>query len=336
MNFEDGMLKRLRVAWVVRRALRKDGCPGKATPGRKWTDALLLDAVRGAGFSLPPSERAPAIKEDLVSRVEALRTRTEASAAAEGMGYGELDGKVAPLRGRLITWQRAVLATVIILALLVGLGVASTYAMPGNPLYSVKRFLEDARVFFTPGGESKANARLSSAARRLDELEYVREREMSEWYASLALDAGRDIRASLEKTHALPEEKEAEVQSRAFALFERLLFLLKGMLPEIPSGQAENLRRELEDVHRDLGGSVPIPGEDAREEQEPGDVTVPPVAPPQTPPDQPGTGEDMPAPGVDSWQRPSRHHRLDNSTMPESTPNPRLSQQARWAQSNWT
>lgn len=261
----------------------------------------LKEKVRRAGLAIPPSKKAAQIREDLLSRVEALRAMAMNSAVEAG-GEAQAESAVVPLRRRIVTWPRAV-AAMIVLAMLVSLMVASTYAMPGNPLYSVKRFLENARSTFTPGGESKAFLSLSNAEKRLEELKYAGEKEMNGWYVDLAHDAIAEIHSALRESTGLPEEKAGEVRSSALALLERLLLQLRDLAPQIPAEGMESLSRELDEAFRELGGVVPPPWEEGLEWNEGGKPPegFPPVPPPQPPAEIPKPSS---TPGVSPFPSP--------------------------------
>ncbi|MDI6874498.1 DUF5667 domain-containing protein [Candidatus Solincola sp.] len=262
----------------------------------------LEEEVRRAGLAIPPSERAAQIREDLLSQVEALRAMAMNS-TVEAEGEARAESAVVPLRCRRVTWPRAVAAAMIVLAVLVSMGVASTYAMPGNPLYSVKRFLENVHSAFTPGGESEAGVSLSHAEKRLKELKYAGEREMNGWYVGLAHDAIADIRSALRESAGLPEEKAGEVRSSALALLERLLLQLRDLALQMPAEGAKSLRHELDETFQELGEAVPPPWEMGLEWEEGGKPRedVPPVPPPQPPVETPKPPS---TPGVSPFPSP--------------------------------
>lgn len=244
-------------------------------------DTVMVEALRAGGTSLPPSKDAPLYREYLLAAVEKARSGlaedTEGAGALRMLpggveaGRGEREGTAAPARDetaepalaaaektaaprrRVFTLPRVAAACLVILALLVGMGFASTYAMPGNPLYSVKRTMERARLLLTQGGEGEANLLIDSACRRLDELEYAGEREMTFWYASLAMDAVRDILKALGEGRDLPEEEAAaSVRSRALEALKRLESLLLATLADIPRQESEELQHEFEDIREEL------------------------------------------------------------------------------------
>jgi hypothetical protein len=223
----------------------------------KTLDRSMIEALREGGTSLPPSERAEFYRESLLAAAAKARSELGEGLAGparepafDSMWMGA--GKTAARHRRVFTLPRVAAACFVILALLVGMGFASTYAMPGNPLYCVRRGMEKVRLAFTPGGESEANLLVSNAERRLDEFEYAGEREMTGWYASLAMDAGRDILKALAESRDLPEEKAAAIRSRAFELLRRLESLLFATLRDIPRERSEELQQEVGELREEL------------------------------------------------------------------------------------
>jgi hypothetical protein len=150
---------------------------------------------------------------------------------------------------------------VVVLALLFSAGFASTYAMPGNPLYSVKRLVERARISFAVGGDSKTSALLSSTEERLDELEFVCSGKKKQWYYSIARDAAGDIeRAYIEAGHASADAR-GRFRERARSASRRLESLLPSTLPALSQPEQESLDGCLNRMRRRLGsqsgGSYP-------------------------------------------------------------------------------
>lgn len=66
-----------------------------------------------------------------------------------------------------------VLAPLVILLFVTGTTIASADALPGDPLYSVKRKVENARLFIAPTEEAKLELEVNFAQKRLDEDEKV-------------------------------------------------------------------------------------------------------------------------------------------------------------------
>ncbi|MFW6113624.1 MAG: DUF5667 domain-containing protein, partial [Actinomycetota bacterium] len=206
------------------------------------------------------------------------------------------DEAVVAAGRRVFTLPRVAAACLITLALLVGLGFASSYAMPGNPLYSVKRVLESARLFLTSGGEGDADARLDMAETRLDELEYTEERGMDSWYIALAGDASRYVRLSLEESDLLPQAEAERIRSRALDLLRRLDSTIKRLFKGAPDEQADTLQREIDDTMDEYGGNQDGPPAEKEGRESPGEAPDLPERPPdQQPPAETPAPEDPPA-----------------------------------------
>ncbi len=327
MRNEGGRFARLRDAWMLRRILdtRDGGAVGKkrdaedadgagaerdaATAGMKRgrvrsaiaLDTLMVEAFRTGGTSLPPSERAAFYRESLAAAAE--KARSELIEGSRGAGElrvitgGEAVEGAAPRR-RILTLPRLAVACFVVLALLAGMGFASTYAMPGSPLYSVKRAIEKARFVFTSGGESEANLLIAYAERRIDELEYAGERDLTGWYASLAMDASRDLLKALAETGDLPDDKAAAIRSHASDLLRRLESLLLVTLEDIPPELSEELRQGTEEIREELWPEgFPPDWVDPWADQEDQEKPVEPVSPvPSVDPVPPVTPDESPPP----------------------------------------
>ncbi len=66
-----------------------------------------------------------------------------------------------------------VLVPLVVLLFIAGTGMASANALPGDPLYSVKRKIEDTRVLMAPTERAKVELQVNFAEKRLDELEKI-------------------------------------------------------------------------------------------------------------------------------------------------------------------
>lgn len=85
----------------------------------------------------------------------------------------ESDIRATPALARQPFAYRRVLSAVTAAGLFLGVSgtvFASQASLPGEPLYPVKKFTEEARLAVTPGDQSKAELRLSLAQERLKEI----------------------------------------------------------------------------------------------------------------------------------------------------------------------
>lgn len=194
---------------------------------------------------MPEPKRYDELKSQFVERAEAARTRAE-----DFPDITDATGR----RSRAFAYMaRAAAATALVLLVVLGMGLASTYAMPGNPLYSVKRLTEDIHRGLAIGGERKANINLSNAGRRIDELDYVLERGMDEWYFPLSRDAASSISRADREASSLDEEGAERLRNRARSQAERLEPALKQVYPAVDRLQREELDRDYEMLRRRLG-----------------------------------------------------------------------------------
>ncbi len=92
-------------------------------------------------------------------------------------------------------WAISATAAMIILAFTgTGLVTASNNSTPDQPLYSVKRAVEQTQVFFTRGEQSKADLYAKLAERRLVELEILGVRGNTEHVSRLTQDLGYSLK----------------------------------------------------------------------------------------------------------------------------------------------
>lgn len=206
----------------------------------------LLEMLVSGGPELPAATRTDALKTAYTERGTQLRESAIGSEAAVARPSG-----VPRVRAHHVLARVAAVATVIV-ALLVGLGFGSAYAMPGDPLYSVKRAAESAYLSLVPGDQNRADAYALYTSRRLNELKYVEERGMSKWYYSLANDA----RGGIENTYGHGKRLRAgaaqKVTEKAQALTLRMEELLGGALGEMTPAQKDIVESGLERIHLQL------------------------------------------------------------------------------------
>lgn len=98
-----------------------------------------------------------------------------------------------------LQWRRMVVSFAIAVGMLLAAGIFSfsvMNCMPGHPLYSSKRVLENTRVALLTGRDARAREYLTQAEDRIAELGYVRARHMRSWYYPLASAAGSRIESA--------------------------------------------------------------------------------------------------------------------------------------------
>lgn len=232
-----------------------------AQPG---LETSLISMLVGGGPELPAARRMDSLKAAYVERATSLREE------AIGAHVATVRPASAPrVRTHRALARVAAVATVIV-ALLVGLGVGSAYAMPGNPLYSVKRAAESAYISLVPGDQNKADAYASYTNRRLNDLKYVEERGMSKWYYSLANDAEGGIGNAYGHGKRLRAEAAQKVTATAQALTLRLEELLGGTLGNMTPAQKASVESGLERIRMQLRMRKGAPSEPSQQNGQPG------------------------------------------------------------------
>jgi len=206
----------------------------------------LLEMLVSGGLELPTARRMESLKAAYVERGTSLREQAIGADVATARTARTRRVRTLPALARV-----AAVATVIV-ALLVGLGFGSAYAMPGNPLYSVKRAAESAYLSLVPGDQNKADAYASYTSRRLNELKHVEERDVSKWYYSLANDAEGGIENTYGYGKRLRAEAAQKVTAKAQALTLRLEELLGRTLGKMTPAQKAGLERGLERIRAQL------------------------------------------------------------------------------------
>jgi anti-sigma-K factor RskA len=138
-----------------------------------------------ASYPEEAAELEPLLRVALsVTEVSSIEPRPEFKNAAKYRLLSALEAKEEKrARRRLVFWgwQRrwaTVVAAVLVVILIGGSAVmASANSLPGDTLYPVKTATEKARVFLTPGDETKASLHIKFAECRLREMEALVEAE---------------------------------------------------------------------------------------------------------------------------------------------------------------
>jgi hypothetical protein len=236
--------------------LAEGGSPGSLEV-RPGPERALVDMLVSGGPELPAANRLDALKATYLGRGTSLREKA-------------IDARVVPMKASRTRIKahhalaRVAAVATIIMALMVGLGLGSAYAMPGNPLYSVKLAAESAYVNLVPGDQNKADAYASYTSRRLNDLRYVEERGMSEWYYPLANDAEGGIGNAYGHGKRLRSQAAQQVTQIAQALTLRLEGLLYKAVGKMTPLQRAAVESGLERVRLQLRmrkGSSPGPSQ---------------------------------------------------------------------------
>lgn len=251
-----------------------------AQPG---LESGLLEMLVSGGPGLPAAHRVDSLKAAYVERGTSLREQANVSDVAVAR-----PASVRRVRTHHVLARVAAVATVI-MALLVGLGFGTAYAMPSNPLYSVKRVAESAYLSLVSGDQNKADAYASYTNRRLNELKYVEERGMSKWYYSLANDAEGGIGNAYGHGKRLRAEAAQKVTVRAQALTLRLEELLRVALSKMTPAQKASMERGLERIRVQLRMRQGAPSGPSEQNGQPGNQNGQQNTSPGGPDTQPGS-----------------------------------------------
>lgn len=177
-------------------ALRTGASSG---PGPSGADAALVALaveLRDAGRPLATLVPRQPFRDELAAR---LREEAEQLAPARRAAAAQPDRRPPPraVRPAGARRWRAVAAGVAAVLVVGGAGaaVASENALPGSPLYPLKRQVEDLRLSLTPPGGARGGAELDLARERLEEAE----RLTVDGGGSLSAEREDDVRGALEE-----------------------------------------------------------------------------------------------------------------------------------------
>lgn len=232
------------------------GGPGISAESQK--EDRLLDMLMSGGPELPAAKRRDSLKASFIEGGTILRKQMSAAPAAA------LRVKKTGRISAVPALARYAAAAGIIILLLASLGIGSAYAMPGNPLYSVKRAVGSAYLFMTSGDQSKADAYASYAEQRLDELEYTENRNMAKWYYPLYRDAQDGIENTFRYGKKLGSAGEQEAMEKAAALTLRLENMLGKALNKMTTAEQADAERQLQRLRLQLNisnGTTPGPSQ---------------------------------------------------------------------------
>jgi hypothetical protein len=131
--------------------------------------AAFTGGLRAAALSAAPAPR-PAFSADLRERLMAAAATELATTGAHAAITDRLTVRNNPARRRHEHRITVGIASLAIVSASAGTALASQGSLPGQPLYPVKRAIENVRTGFTPSENGKAAAILGDADTRLDEV----------------------------------------------------------------------------------------------------------------------------------------------------------------------
>ncbi|HLI28665.1 MAG TPA: DUF5667 domain-containing protein [Chloroflexota bacterium] len=172
------------------RAMPKLRAPARLREHPAWREGLPPRARAAAESpSQPPRALWAAAERDAAARPH-LRTVRSAQAPSER-------------RWRMTPWGRiaAGAAGATLALLLAGTVATSATSLPDEPLYPVKRLVEDAQLFVAPP-ESKLDLHLRRAQERMKETREMIERDRPDVVASLAEAYVREVEAVRQELHS--------------------------------------------------------------------------------------------------------------------------------------
>ncbi|MBU1669891.1 MAG: hypothetical protein KKF41_11615 [Actinobacteria bacterium] len=202
-------------------------------------DRLIARRIYESGRSLEHSGRAGSIREEFLLEVAVARN--------ESIVPDTVPVRSASWRKALPVLARAATATALVMVLLFSVGLVSTRAMPGSPLYPVKRVVEKAGLYMTPSGSAAVDARVTRASERLEELDYATRNSMRDWYLPLIQEARSNIEeATLEASRGgVEEEEKAREETRS--VLEEHDEEIREAIEEVPSDERGDLEEWVED-----------------------------------------------------------------------------------------
>ncbi|MCA1981578.1 DUF5667 domain-containing protein [Nocardioides nematodiphilus] len=157
-----------------RRAEEFDRLVESTLSGAPVTEPVSADLAELAGFAaalsaVPEIQPRPAFSAALRERLMTAAV-TELAAGGGDAITDRLTVRNNPVRRKHERRITVGLASLAIVGASTGTALASQGSLPGQPLYPVKRAIENVRTGFTPSDSGKASAFLSDADTRLDEV----------------------------------------------------------------------------------------------------------------------------------------------------------------------
>ena len=143
---------------------------GAPVTGPVSADLAHLAGVAAALRTAPPVTPRPDFAADLRERLMAAAATELATSATSDAVVDRLTVRSNPGRRRHERRLTVGIASLAIVGASAGTAHASQGSLPGEPLYPVKRAIENVRSGFTPGNDGKGAVILGDADRRLDEV----------------------------------------------------------------------------------------------------------------------------------------------------------------------
>ena len=178
------------------------GCLARYPQHADVLKGLLETALSMEAPQTSPSREAALSGERLLLQaVSAKRSQREAA------GFLSRAGSLLAFPRLNVRWAAAVPAVFVVLLLGIGAVAASGGALPGGPLYPVKRAAESVRVALTTSDEARAELHLDLAERRVEEMSDLAGRRDAKLPASLAEDLGHHLQEAQVAAAAVPDEQ---------------------------------------------------------------------------------------------------------------------------------
>ncbi len=212
-----------------------------------------IEKERRVSSSKPSGEQKDVRLSELVRISQQLREvwaaepRPEYKAAARARFFRAIDA--APSEGRLFglfrqRWLASGVAAAVTVAVISGgVSVASAGALPDEPLYPVKRGIEQARLALTFDDSSRAELILSLADQRLREIEETERR-------GRPIETGllQDLAHQTSQVSSDPDRLAPELAKRLADLSERQQATLQRVADKVPASAKPALEKAIEEA----------------------------------------------------------------------------------------
>jgi len=248
--------------------------------------AITLEPLLRAATTLREAPQ-PTMRAGRVESLERIVVARAAERAARGRSRPRARPKAKKGFGNRWRWAVA-LSIVLALALLSSVGTAAASdALPGQPLYPVKRAAEDVQLSLSPEAR-KPDLLANRAQERLEEVEALAETgEVPPEIVEDLLDSSQTALDALEGTTGTQHD---ELAARLVTLTERQQTVLARVMENAPPQAQEGLRRALEASQH--GHQRAIQAQSGEKQTGPPDHAGPPEGKEPGPPDHAGPPDD--------------------------------------------